>query len=332
MSTPDGTIHHLEKEGEAARGWKARMAAWAAVALLAVAQAAAMAQAAAAEKLKPFVLSYRGPGTIEAKVDEAKTRLREAGFRIVADYVPYENAHVVVFTSERLLRAVAKQKWGGFAAPQRVGVVKVGDEVQVHYVNPVYMAHAYRFKGDDLSWLREQIEGALGAVQDFGARGLTPKKLRKYHYTFGMEYFDDPYDLGRYGSYRAAIQRVEKGLAEGKAGVTKVYRIDIPGKQETVFGVARRAPTPKDKHMDDKFIMHDTVEVKPELKTVAYLPYEILVTGDRVIALHMRFRMAVFHPDFRMMGKYSFMTLMPSPAAIERAFRKTMGLDEEEDF
>ena len=326
MSTPDGTIHHPQKKGPA-RAWTARFAAWvAAAALLAGAQAAA-----AATLLKPFVLAYRGPGTIEAKVEEAKAKLRKAGFRIVADYEPYENAHVVVFTSERLLRAVAKQKWGGFAAPQRVGVVKVGDEVQVHYVNPVYMAHAYRFKGDDLSWLRRQIEGALGAIQDFGARGLTPRKLRKYHYTFGMEYFDDPYDLGRYGSYRAAIQRVEKGLAEGKAGVTKVYRIDIPGKQETVFGVARRAPTPKDKHMDDKFIMHDTVEVKPELKTVAYLPYEILVTGDRVIALHMRFRMAVFHPDFRMMGKYSFMTLMPSPAAIEKAFKKTLGVEEEEE-
>ena len=324
-STPDGTTF---RPFPGRSGYIARLAC----ALVLTLTAAVAQVAAAAEKLKPFVLSYRGPGTIEAKVEEAKTRLRGAGFRIVADYVPYENAHVVVFTSDRLLRAVAKQKWGGFAAPQRVGVVKVGDEVQVHYINPVYMAHAYRFRGDDLSWLREQIEGALGAVQDFGARGLTPKKLRKYHYTFGMEYFDDPYDLGRYGSYRAAVQRVEKGLAEGKAGVTKVYRIDIPGKQETVFGVARRAPTPKDKHMDDKFIMHDTVEVKPELKTVAYLPYEILVTGDRVIALHMRFRMAVFHPDFRMMGKYSFMTLMPSPAAIERAFRKTLGLDEEEDF
>jgi len=314
MSTPDGTIHH-HHEKNVARGRVSRLAAWAAaVALLAVAQVAP-----AAELLKPFVLAYRGPGTIEAKVEEAKAKLSKAGFRIVADYEPYENAHVVVFTSDRLLRAVAKQKWGGFAAPQRVGVVKVGEEVQVHYVNPVYMAHAYRFKGDDLSWLRQQIEGALGAIQDFGARGLTAKKLRKYHYTFGMEYFDDPYDLGRYGSYRAAVQRVEKGLAEGKAGVTKVYRIDIPGKQETVFGVARRAPTPKEKHMDDKFIMHD------------YLPYEILVTGDRVIALHMRFRMAVFHPDFRMMGKYSFMTLMPSPAAIERAFKKTLGVEEEEE-
>ena len=323
MSTPDGiTCFHDKKRFPIGLGI---------VGLIMLALGLAFGQAAvAAEKLKPFVLAYRGPGTLEAKVAEAKEKLSGAGFRIVGEYAPYEDAHVVIFTSDRLLKAVAREKWGGFAAPQRVGVVKVGDEIQVHYVNPIYMAHAYRFK-DDLAWLRAQLEQALGAIQDFGARGLTPRKLRKYHYTFGMEYFDDPYELGRFGSYREAVRRVEKGLAEGKAGVTKVYRIDIPGKQETVFGVARRAPSPKMKHMDDKFIMHDTVEVKPELKTVAYLPYEILVTGDRVIALHMRFRMAVFHPDFRMMGKYSFMTLMPSPAAIEKAFKRTLGTEEEEE-
>ncbi len=323
MSTPDGiTCFHDKKRFPIGPGI---------VGLIMLALGLAFGQAAvAAEKLKPFVLAYRGPGTLEAKVAEAKEKLSGAGFRIVGEYAPYEDAHVVIFTSDRLLKAVAREKWGGFAAPQRVGVVKVGDEIQVHYVNPIYMAHAYRFK-DDLAWLRAQLEQALGAIQDFGARGLTPRKLRKYHYTFGMEYFDDPYELGRFGSYREAVRRVEKGLAEGKAGVTKVYRIDIPGKQETVFGVARRAPSPKMKHMDDKFIMHDTVEVKPELKTVAYLPYEILVTGDRVIALHMRFRMAVFHPDFRMMGKYSFMTLMPSPAAIEKAFKRTLGTEEEEE-
>lgn len=326
MSTPDGiTCFHNERRILGGRGIVG-------LGLLALALALSQA-AAAAEKLKPFVLAYRGPGTLEAKVAEAKEKLSGAGFRIVGEYAPYENAHVVVFTSDRLLRAVARQKWGGFAAPQRVGVVKVGEEVQVHYVNPVYMAHAYRFKGDDLAWLRSELEAALGALQDFGAKGLAPRKLRKYHYTFGMEYFDDPYELGSFGSYREAVARVERGLAEGKAGVTKVYRIDIPGKQETVFGVARRAPSPRMKHMDDKFIMHDTVEVRPKLKTTAYLPYEILVTGKDVIALHMRFRMAVFHPDFRMMGKYSFMTLMPSPDAIRKAFLITVSGDvEEEDF
>ena len=322
-STPDGiTSFHDDRRFLSGAGL---------LGLILLALGLALGQAAvAAERLKPFVLAYRGPGTLEAKVAEARTRLEGAGFRIVGEYAPYEGAHVVVFTSDRLLQAVAKEKWGGFAAPQRVGVVQVGDEIQMHYVNPVYMAHAYRFK-DDLAWLRARLEQALGAIQDFGARGLTPRKLRKYHYTFGMEYFDDPYELGRFDSYREAVRRVEQGLAEGKAGVTKVYRIDIPGKQETVFGVARRAPSPEMKHMDDKFIMHDTVEVRPELKTVAYLPYEILVTGNEVIALHMRFRMAVFHPDFRMMGKYSFMTLMPSPAAIEQAFRRTLGTEEEEE-
>jgi hypothetical protein len=35
----------------------------------------------------------------------------------------------------------------------------------------------------------------------------------------------------------------------------------------------------------------------------------------------MRFRMAVHFPDLSMMGKHSFMTLMPSPKAIEKALK-----------
>ena len=51
---------------------------------------------------------------------------------------------------------------------------------------------------------------------------------------------------------------------------------------------------------------------------VAYFPYEILVNGDDVEALHMRFRMAVHFPDLNMMGEHGFTKLMPFPGDIER--------------
>jgi hypothetical protein len=91
----------------------------------------------------------------------------------------------------------------------------------------------------------------------------------------------------------------------------------------TVFGVARKAASPAAQYMDDQFIM-STVDFKSR-KGTAYLPYEILVDGNKVVALHMRFRMALHYPDLKMMGANSFMKLRPSPAAIEVALKGVAG-------
>ncbi|MCA1804590.1 MAG: hypothetical protein LC646_04425 [Xanthomonadaceae bacterium] len=64
-----------------------------------------------------------------------------------------------------------------------------------------------------------------------------------------------------------------------------------------------------------------------ELKQNAYLPYEVMVMGNKVIALHMRFRMAVHFPGLKMMGSNSFMKLMSSPEAIRKALAEAVGGD-----
>ena len=52
---------------------------------------------------------------------------------------------------------------------------------------------------------------------------------------------------------------------------------------------------------------------------IAYFPCEILVNGNDVEALHMRFRLAVHFPDLSMMGAHGFTKLMSSPGATEDA-------------
>jgi len=137
-----------------------------------------------------------------------------------------------------------------------------------------------------------------------------------------MEYFDDVYKLAEYGSHKEAVDTLEKNLAAGVGGVTKVYRLDLPD-DVTVFGVARKAPGEAEIDMDEDHIM--SVVDFGELKGTAYLPYEILVDGKDVVALHMRFRMAVHYPDLKMMGKNSFMNIMPSPGAIQKALTAAAG-------
>ena len=276
---------------------------------------------AADQVLKPFVLASKGPGTVAEKVAAAKTSLAANGFTVVGAYSPYPDAEVIVVTSDELKANAAKSEHGGFGAIQRVAVTKVNNQVQVSFTNPVYMANVYRMSGD-LSGVRTKLETALGKLQDFGAEGMTASAARKYHYMVGMEYFTEPSLLASYGSHEEAVQAVEKGLAAGKAGVTKVYRVDVPGTQEVVFGVAMKGATDAQKFMDDKYIMSE-IDSK-DVKSTAHLPYEVLVSGKDIFALYARFRIAIDFPDLSMMGKNSFMNIRKAPDAIRDALQQTV--------
>jgi hypothetical protein len=300
-----------------------RIAKWFAVFCLALLAGTAIAD----DLLKPFVLAYKGPGDQAAKVEEVKKALTANGFQVVGSYTPYPGTTIIAVTNDELKRTAAQSEHGGFGAAMRVAVVKAGNDVQVSYTNPAYWANAYRMK-NDLAGVSAALEKALGRVEEFGAKGLSASKLRKYHYMMGMEYFDEPSVLAEYKSYEEGVKTVEANLAKGVAGVTKVYRIDIPGKQETVFGVAMKGKTEADKYMDDKYIMSE-IDFK-EVKSAAHLPYEILVSGNKAYALYARFRIAVSFPDLSMMGKNSFMNIMKSPEAIRKALTLAAGGEFEE--
>ncbi|MCX7173659.1 MAG: hypothetical protein NT159_07015 [Proteobacteria bacterium] len=271
--------------------------------------------------LKPFVLASKSPGDVAQKVEAAKTALTGAGFSVAGSYTPYANATIVVVTNDELRNTAAKSENGGFGAALRVSVVKVKDEVQVSYTNPAYWAYAYRMKGD-LKDTATKLQAALGKLDEFGAKGLTPDQLRKYHYTFGMEYFDEPSLLATHASHEEALKAVEAGLAAGKQGVTKVYRVDVPGKKEVLFGVAMKGEG-DNKNMDDKYLMSE-IDFK-DIKSAAHLPYEILVADRKVYALYARFRIAISFPDLSMMGANSFMNIMSSPEAIRKSLMLTVG-------
>lgn len=272
--------------------------------------------------LKPFVLGSKGTGEVAQAVEAAKAKLTQNGFTIAGSYSPYPNATVIAVTNDEMRSTAAKSEHGGFGAAQRVSVTKVGNEVQVAYTNPVYMAHAYRMAGD-LKDTAAKLQAALGKVEEYGARGLTAEKLRKYHYTFGMEYFDEPNEFVKYASYEEAVKAVEAGLAAGKQGVTKVYRVDVAGKKETLFGVAMKGEGEAGKFMDDKYIMSE-IDFR-DVKSTAHLPYDILVSDNKVYAQYARFRIAISFPDLSMMGANSFMNIMKSPEAIREALSLTVG-------
>lgn len=271
---------------------------------------------AAEPPLKPFVLASKEEGALPEKAAQVKTALAAAGFTLVGEYSPYAGADVIVVTSDALKKNAAASEHGGYGAVQRVALTQAGKQVQVSYTNPVYMANVYRMAGD-LSGVSAALGSALGRIEEFGAKGMTAKAARKYHYMIGMEYFDEPSELASYDSYEAAVKGVEAGLAKNSNGVSKVYRVDIPGKQESVFGVAMKGNGDANKYMDDRFIMSE-IDFR-DVKSTAHLPYEVLVSGNKVYALYARFRIAINFPDLSMMGSNSFMNIMKTPEAIKKA-------------
>lgn len=276
--------------------------------------------------LKPFVLASRGPGDMVQAVESAKAKLTQNGFVIAGTHSPYPNATVIAVTSEELRAAAARSELGGFGAAQRVAVTKVREEVQVSYTNPTYMAHAYRMAGD-LKGVTAKLQAALGRIEEYGSSGHYPEQLRRYHYMIGMEYFDEPSLLASHGSHDDAVKAVEAGLAAGRQGMTKVYRVDLPGKKEVLLGVAMKGDGDEGKFRDDRHIM-SVIDFK-DVKSTAHLPYEMLVSDNKVYALYARFRIAINFPDLSMMGENSFMRIQPAPEAIRKAMLRTAGGKEE---
>lgn len=273
---------------------------------------------AAQDKLRPYVLASDAPGAIPEAVTRAKDALGAQGFEVVGEYAPYDGAYVLAVTSRELKRTAARTEMGGFGAVVRV-TFTVGDKgVQVAYNNPPYMANAYRM-ADELTGVSAKLEAALGAQETFGAQGRSPQELRQYHYKMFMPYFDEAWTLNEFSSHREAVREVESNLTRGVGGTSKVYRVDLPGKNETLIGVGLT-----DGCGGDKFIM-DTINFAPEYKSTPHLPYEILITDGKVRALHAKFRIAQSFPDLTMLGKGSFWEIKCAPDSIQQALNQVAG-------
>lgn len=292
-------------------------------ALLALTVAAAAASADE-PRLRPYILGVTPAGNMQEVVATVSGALQAKGFEIAGSYSPYAGATVTVVTSPELKAAAARARDGGFGAGERIAVTDVNGKPQVSYVNPAYLGAAYGL--GKLGGVSEKLKAVLGSARDFGSeKGLTAEELAPgtYHYMTGMPYFHQVDVLAKYPECKSAAAAVEKGLAAGAGGTKKVYRIDLPGKDVSVFGVAIVTGDGIDKGAEDtdKEIM-DIIDYK-DPRSTAYLPYELMVQpaeeGCDVIALRGRFRIALHFPDTSMIGKHGFTRIMSSQGGIKDA-------------
>lgn len=253
---------------------------------------------------KPYILG-------DVAAEEVKSKLEAEKFQIIGEYKPYADATVIVVTNDALKQTAAKSENGGYGAVMRVAI---GDGA-VSYTNPSYWANGYRM-ATNLEEVKTALEKALGNKGEFGSKnGMTKKQLRKYHYMFGMPYFDDQEELYTYPTYNDCVKQVEAGLKsdQGDKGKTKfVYSVDIPNKDETVFGMGLVG----DHAGADENVMATLNQYTAKPEHIAYMPYELLCSGTKAYILAGKFRIALSFPDLSM---WQFMQISTAPGNIEKA-------------
>lgn len=260
----------------------------------------------------PFILGNITAESVAKANENAKLALQSKGFEVVGEYSPNNDTHVFVVTNQLLKTLASRSKYGGFGAMARVSITKKSGHVHVSYTNPTYMWNAYRMEGD-ITRVQKAMQEALGVQKAFGAeRPLSAESLRNYRYKMMMPYFDDQIKLAQYRSHQEAINQVEAGLESGRAGATKVYRIDIPGSKMSVFGVALTNGEAADSYIISKIDGNAHSHA-------AHFPYELLVVEGEVTTLNGHFRIALNWPSLSMMGAGSFMSISHAPDHITTA-------------
>ena len=154
----------------------------------------------AAEVVKPFVLaSTTAGGNVSSIVADTRKKLQVAGFEVIGQYSPYSDTEILVFTNDFLLKTAKESERGGYGAAMRASVTLNQGVAELAYTNPVYWANAYRMN-NNLDPVTAALKSSLGFEQQFGTgdKSYSASKMRKYHYAFMMEYFDDPTVLARY--------------------------------------------------------------------------------------------------------------------------------------
>ncbi|HES76421.1 MAG TPA: hypothetical protein ENO09_05355 [bacterium] len=267
----------------------------------------------AADGLKPFLAAPAQTGAIKEVSDQIKDKLKESGFAVIADFAPSGRSRVLVVTNDALKKSAAKGERSAYGVAMRVSLDEKEGKISVSCTNPEYFSAAYHM-GNNVAEIRKGLETAVGCNEPFGAGEMSAADIAGYHYAIGMEYLDDVYTLGEFASFDEAKKAVEAGLESNKSGVKKVYRVEIPGKSQVVYGVLLNTKS-GNKDADDGFIMG--VLDHGDKNRLGYLPYEILVSNNKVEALHMRYRAAVYFPQLPMLGDGpSFFKLQASPDAV----------------
>ena len=280
-----------------------------------------------AQVLNPYILGASSSKSVTELKSDVSDALSSNGLKVVGSYIPAADKNRMVIIVSHLELTKAVETVGGltgFAATLRVGITREGAVTNVTYTNPVYWGNAY-FRDDfskvkaNYDGVKKAFDGAMKSLEgykgtSFGSKkGVEADDLHSYHYMMGMPYFDDTEELKEFDSYKEAVAKIDANLKKGVPNAKLVYKVTVPGKNLTVYGIALSGEDGESKFLPK-------IDISTPQHT-AFLPYEILVMGDEVHMLHGRFRIAVAFPDLSM---GTFTKIMSTPGDIEDMLKKVV--------
>jgi hypothetical protein len=225
--------------------------------------------------------------------NSVKSALKKSGLQVLATYHPAGKGYlnVILYTSASLKRAAARPM-RGFAAVQRVLVDSKAKTVLA--TNPEYWLRAFlqnQYKPGIEAPVTRALGKALGKLTP-GKDALSSGKLAKYHFMFGMPYYDEMITLKK-GKHLSVAHRVfTLSLPNG----SKVVGVRMPRGVESFVS----------KIGEDKALV---------------LPYMVLLEKGQALMLNPKYYLAISYPRLSM-GQ--FMKISSTPSQIESALKHSV--------
>ena len=232
-------------------------------------------------------------------VDNAKIKLHDAGFEVIASYSPVELGTTLIFTNDALKSEASKPK-RSHAAILRMFIDD--KEKTISVTNPVYFGKAFMqddYNEDIYITQKKKIKSAFPALT--GSKdSLDSDDISGFHFTFGMPYYEDPDELAE-GTNSELLAKA-KSYENGK---NLIFELKLSN-NSTLLGYEIAAET-------KKFID------KTGRANASVLPYCISIEDGVASSLAAKYYLAISYPQLSM-GE--FMTISEIPGAIEGDLKK----------
>jgi len=238
-------------------------------------------------------------------VDDAKEKLVNAGFEIVATYKPVKKGTTIVFTNEAL-KAEAAKPGRAFIAVLRLFVDD--KEKRISFTNPIYFGKAFMQNEYNNTVFATILESINNEFTDLKASKdeLAYDDLSTYHFMKLMPYYQDVDLLGDKNPTTADAVAKAQNYKKGKA---IVFELKLSNTSTLLgYNLSRRTK---------KFVR------KLGRANAAILPYCVAIENGQASALDAKYYIALSYPLLDMSG---FMGVATVPGAIirdlEKAFKK----------
>ncbi len=246
------------------------------------------------------VSTYLRGSYLDANI--VKSKLGEGGFSVISSSLLNKEGTLtsIVFTDDTLV-SIANKNERGFMASLRILVDNENNQISI--TNPIYFAEAFMQDDNDetiIKTLLSKIRKIFPALKDSKEK-LKYKDLAKYHFMFGMPYYDEMIKVGN-----ASTSEDLLNLIKGKDGGSNLLFSQKLSVDRILVGVKLSPET-------SKFIKKIGVE------NAALLPYPILLENGKAKILAPKYYIAISYP---LLNMAQFMKISTIPGAIEKDCKK----------